>query len=148
MISIVLISEQKANNLIYINIKTFIDKMKKNVILHNRKTLKNIKIKLLNKHYKSHYIQKWKNDNFEYKWEKLNIESNIKRNLIDNVKAFKRRQLQPDRALLFIHIFTIFIEKRVLNSIENENYNHEQLTKKEFDNELNLNDELYDNEKN
>ena len=63
--------------------------------------------------------------------------------MINNVKAFKRKQLQPDRVLLFIYIFTIFIKKRVLNSIENENYDHEQLTKKEFNNELNLNGERY-----
>ena len=68
--------------------------------------------------------------------------------MIDNVKTFERKQLQPDRVLLSIHIFTIFIKKRVLNSIENESYDHEQSTKKEFNNELNLDGELYDNEKN
>ena len=82
-------------------------------------------MKLLNKHYKFHYIQKWKNDNFEYKWKKLNIKSNIKRDLINNVKAFERKQLQFDRVLLFVYIFTIFIKKRILNSIENESYDHE-----------------------
>ena len=58
VISIVSISEQRVNNLIYIDLKAFIDEMKKNVISHNRKILKNAKIKLLNKHYKSYYIQK------------------------------------------------------------------------------------------
>ena len=125
MISIILISKQRANNSIYVNLKIFIDEMKKNVISHNRKILKNAKMKLLNKHYKFYYIQKWKNDNFEHKWEKLNIELNIKRDLINNVRAFERRQLQFDRVLLFIRIFTIFIKKRVLNSIEDENYDHE-----------------------
>ena len=65
--------------------------MKKNVILYNRKILKNAKMKLLNKHYKFHYIQKWKNNNFEYKWEKLNIKLNIKRDLINNIRVFKRK---------------------------------------------------------
>ena len=79
--------------------------------------------------------------------KKLNIKSDIKRDLINNVKTFERKQLQFDRVLLFIHIFTIFIKKRVLNSIENENYDHEQSTKKKFNNELNLNDKRYNNEK-
>ena len=105
-------------------------------------------MKLLNKHYKFHYIQKWKNDDFEHKWKKLNIKSNIERDLINNIRAFERRQLQFDRALLFIRIFTIFTKKRVLNSIENENYDHEQSTKREFNNELNINDERYNDEKN
>ena len=56
MISIVSISKQRTNNLIYVNLKTFIDEMKKNITSHNRRALKNIKMKLLNKHYKSHYI--------------------------------------------------------------------------------------------
>ena len=56
MISIIPISEQRANNPIYVNLKTFIDEMKENVISHNRKILKDAKIKLLNKHYKSHHI--------------------------------------------------------------------------------------------
>ena len=56
MISIVSISKQRIKNSIYINLKTFIDEMKENAISHNRKTLKNVKMKLLNKHYKSHYI--------------------------------------------------------------------------------------------
>ena len=58
VISIASVSEQRVNNSIYIDLKTFIDEMKKNVISHNRKILKNAKMKLLNKHYKSHYIQK------------------------------------------------------------------------------------------
>ena len=90
---IILISKQRINNSIYINLKVFIDEMKENVISHNRKVLKNAKMKLLNKYYKSHYIQKWKNDNFEHKWKKLNIKSNIKRDLINNVRTFKRKQL-------------------------------------------------------
>ena len=68
--------------------------------------------------------------------------------MINNVRAFGRKQLQFDRVLLFIRIFTIFIKKRVLNSIENENYDHEQSTKREFNNELNINDERYNDEKN
>ena len=68
--------------------------------------------------------------------------------MIHNVRAFGRKQLQFDRVLLFIRIFTIFIKKRVLNSIENENYDHEQSTKREFNNELNINDERYNDEKN
>ena len=56
MISIVSVSEQRVNNSIYVDLKTFIDEMKKNVILYNRKILKNAKMKLLNKHYKFHYI--------------------------------------------------------------------------------------------
>ena len=56
MISIVSISKQRINNSIYVNLKTFIDKIKKNVILHNRRALKNVKMKLLNKHYKFYYI--------------------------------------------------------------------------------------------
>ena len=56
MISIILISEQRVNNSIHVDLKTFIDEMKENVISHNRKALKNAKMKLLNKHYKSHYI--------------------------------------------------------------------------------------------
>ena len=67
--------------------------------------------------------------------------------MIDNVRAFKRKQLQFDRALLFIRIFTIFTKKRVLNSIENENYDHEQSTKREFNNEFDINDERYNDEK-
>ena len=67
--------------------------------------------------------------------------------MINNVKTFERKQLQFDRALLFIRIFTIFTKKRVLNSIENENYDHEQSTEKEFDNEFDINDERYNNEK-
>ena len=93
MISIVSVSEQRANNSIYVNLKIFIDEMKKNVISHDRKVLKNAKMKLLDKHYKFHHIQKWKDDDFEHKWEKLNIESNIKRDLINNVRAFERKQL-------------------------------------------------------
>ena len=56
VISIVLVSEQRVNNSIYVNLKAFIDEMKKNVISHNRKVLKNAKMKLLNKHYKFYYI--------------------------------------------------------------------------------------------
>ena len=41
----------------------------------------------------------------------------------------------------------IFIKKRVLNSIENENYDHEQSAKREFDNEFDINGERYNNEK-
>ena len=58
MISIVSISKQRVNNSIYVDLKVFIDEMKKNVISHNRRILKNTKMKLLNKHYKSHHIQK------------------------------------------------------------------------------------------
>ena len=58
VISIISISKQRANNSIYVDLKVFIDEMKKNVTSHNRKALKNIKMKLLNKHYKFHYIQK------------------------------------------------------------------------------------------
>ena len=67
--------------------------------------------------------------------------------MIDNVRAFKRKQLQFDRALLFIRIFTIFTKKRVLNSIENENYDHEQSAEREFNNEFDINDERYNDEK-
>ena len=35
VISIVSVSEQRVNNSIYINLKTFIDEIKKNVISHN-----------------------------------------------------------------------------------------------------------------
>ena len=55
VILIISISEQRVNN-IYVDLKVFIDEMKKNVISHNRKILKNAKMKLLNKHYKFHYI--------------------------------------------------------------------------------------------
>ena len=58
VISIVSVSEQRANNSIYVNLKIFIDEMKKNVISHDRKVLKNAKMKLLDKHYKFHHIQK------------------------------------------------------------------------------------------
>ena len=58
VISIVSVSKQRINNSIYVDLKVFIDEMKKNVTLHNRKALKNTKMKLLNKHYKSHHIQK------------------------------------------------------------------------------------------
>ena len=67
--------------------------------------------------------------------------------MINNIKAFERKQLQFDCALLFIYISTIFIKKRVLNSIKNESYDYEQSAKREFNNELNLNGERYDNEK-
>ena len=67
--------------------------------------------------------------------------------MIDNIRVFKRRQLQFDRVLLFIYIFTIFTEKRVLNSIKNKSYYHEQSAKREFNNELNLNNERYNDEK-
>ena len=66
--------------------------------------------------------------------------------MINNVGAFERKQLQFDRVLLFVYISTIFIKKRVLNSIKNENYDHEQSMKKEFDNEFDINDERYDDE--
>ena len=56
VISIVSVSEQRVNNSIYVDLKVFIDEMKKNVISHNRKILKNVKMKLLNKHYKFYYI--------------------------------------------------------------------------------------------
>ena len=56
MILIILISKQRVNNSIYVDLKVFIDKMKKNVISHNRRILKNAKMKLLNKHYKFHHI--------------------------------------------------------------------------------------------
>ena len=67
MISIASVSEQRANNSIHVDLKIFIDEMKKNVISHNRRALKDAKMKLLNKHYKFHHIQKWKNDDFEHK---------------------------------------------------------------------------------
>ena len=56
VISIISVSKQRVNNSIYVDLEIFIDEMKKNVILHNRRTLKNAKMKLLNKHYKFHYI--------------------------------------------------------------------------------------------
>ena len=56
MISIVSISKQKVNNSIYVDLKVFIDEMKKNVISYNRKILKDAKMKLLNKHYKFYHI--------------------------------------------------------------------------------------------
>ena len=56
VISIISVSEQRANNSIHVDLKTFIDEMKKNVISHNRKILKDAKMKLLNKYYKSYYI--------------------------------------------------------------------------------------------
>ena len=59
---------------------------------HNRGALKNAKKKLLDKHYKSQHIQKWKGDDFEYKWEKLAIESGIGRERADNVGAFACRK--------------------------------------------------------
>ena len=58
VILIALISEQRVNNSIYVDLKVFIDKMKKDVTLHNRKALKNAKMKLLNKYYKFYHIQK------------------------------------------------------------------------------------------
>ena len=58
VISIASISKQRINNSIYVNLKIFIDEMKENVISHNRRVLKNAKMKLLNKHYKSYRIQK------------------------------------------------------------------------------------------
>ena len=56
VISIVSVSEQRVNNSIHVDLKAFIDKMKKNVISHNRRVLKDAKMKLLNKHYKFHHI--------------------------------------------------------------------------------------------
>ena len=141
VISIVPVSEQRINNPIHVDLKVFIDEMKKDVISHNRRTLKDAKMKLLNKHYKFHHIQKWKGDDFEHKWEKLGIEPGIERDLIDNVGAFERRQLQSDRALLSIRTSTVFTKKRVLNSIEDE-----QSAKGRFDSELNLDGERYNDE--
>ena len=141
VISIVPVPEQRINNPIHVDLKAFIDEMKENATPHNRRTLKNAKMKLLNKHYKFHHIQKWKGDDFEHKWEKLGIEPGIERDLIDNVGAFERRQLQSDRALLPVRTSTVFTKKRVLNSIEDE-----QSAKGRFDNELNLDGERYDDE--
>ena len=56
VISIILISKQRVNNSIYVNLKVFINEMKKNVISHNQRILKNVKMKSLNKYYKFHYI--------------------------------------------------------------------------------------------
>ena len=55
MISIT-ISEYKVNNLIYVNIKNFIEYMKLNVISHDKRALKIAKKKLLNKYYKFYHI--------------------------------------------------------------------------------------------
>ena len=56
VILIASVSKQRINNSIYINLKVFIDEMKKDATSHNRKILKNTKMKLLNKHYKFHHI--------------------------------------------------------------------------------------------
>ena len=54
---LITILKYKVNNSIYINIKNFIEYMKLNIISHDERTLKNIKKKLLNKHYKFYHIQ-------------------------------------------------------------------------------------------
>ena len=56
--------------------------------------------------------------------KKLNIESSIKRELIININAFKRKK-KLARVLIYIYIFTIFIIKLVLHFIENENYDQD-----------------------
>ena len=53
--------------------------------------------------------------------KKLNIELNIKCELINNINAFERKK-KSTRALTHIYTFTIFIIKFVLHFIENENY--------------------------
>ena len=57
MMILITILKYKVNNSIYINIKNFIEYMKLNIISHDERTLKNIKKKLLNKHYKFYHIQ-------------------------------------------------------------------------------------------
>lgn len=66
--------------------------MKLVATLHDRGALEDAKKKLLDKHYKSQHIQKWKGDDFEHKWEKLGIEPGIGRKLADNVGAFARKK--------------------------------------------------------
>ena len=49
-------SKQRDSSSIYVNLEEFIDDLKLKAISHDRRTLKNIKNKLLNKYYKLYYI--------------------------------------------------------------------------------------------
>ena len=83
---------ERASSPVYCDLEEYIDDMKLVATPHDRGALEDAKKKLLDKHYKSQHIQKWKGDDFEYKWEKLGIKPGIGRELADNVGAFARRK--------------------------------------------------------
>lgn len=117
--------EQRASSPVHVDIEDFIEDMKLQATSHDLLALDDAKNILMDKHYKSHHIQKWKGDEFEHKWEKLGIEPGIGRDLADHIDAFRRRK-KPARARSPIHsprsptISTSRSARPILDSVENE----------------------------
>lgn len=56
MTPLALAPEHKTSSSVHVDLENFIEDMKLETISHNKRALKDVKKKLLDKHYKSHYI--------------------------------------------------------------------------------------------
>ena len=123
-----------------------------NAPIHDQSVLEDAGQKLLDRHYKSHHIQKWKGNEYEERSERLAIEPGIGRDLADNIGAFGRRKQQA-HALTHIHspaVSTSRTSKPVLDSIEDESLGHRQQQEEEeeeFEGEFDLNETIFEAEK-
>ena len=138
--------EQRASSPVHVDLEEFIEDMKLEATPHDQRALENAKNTLLDKHYKSQHIQKWKGDDFEHKWEKLGIEPGIGRELADNVGAFGRRKKSARSLPVLLVLPCIPISTPVLNSIENGSYDRGQQEEDGFEGELDLDETLYDDD--
>ena len=121
-------SEQRGSSPVHVDLEEFIDDLKLKATPHDRRALENAKNKLLNRHYRSHHIQRWKGDEYEDKWEKLGISPGIGRELADNVGAFERRKKLAGASTRVYSpppVSTSRASRSILDSIEDEGYGHQ-----------------------
>ena len=143
--------EQRASSPVHVDLEEFTEDIKLNAPLHDQRALEDAGQKLLDRHYKSHYMQKWKDDEYEERWERLAIEPGIERDLADNIGANGRRKQQA-RALTHIHspaVSTSRTSKSVLDPIEDESVGHrqQQEEEEELEGEFDLSETTFEGDK-